>query len=1216
MNIIFPNYIRDNKRHIRQSIRIMKLVIVLIVISLVKVNANIFAQKININKQGVSLEYVLNEIKNQTDKNILWQPSLTNSTKLYNVNFSNSSLQFVLDRLKSDFGIEYTMHNEAVVLHPSNMQKHVGMQNPHEITGIVKDHSTGQAMGFVNILLERPGGKMTSVTDKNGVYHIKNIASGKYMLSFSNVGYNKIQKEVVIGPETKLEINIDLQKSIQAFEDVVITGYQTINKREQTAAITSVRAEDILVPGMASIDMALEGRIPEMAVMFNSGEVGVSPRLRVRGTSTILGNREPLWVVDGWPVMEPVDVSPEDINNPDYINIIGNAIAGINPQDIDRIDVLKDAAATALYGTRAANGVIVVTTKKGTIGKTGITYNHSSKITKRPRYSDRAINLMNSQERVELGRNLANIHYKFPESMSMVGYEGALYRYYRGELNAEQFNKEVRWYETVNTDWFNLLTRDAYSNFHTLDMSGGNQNLRYYGSLGYDQDNGVTKTTFSDRYTLRMNMDASISDKFKVNLRLSGNVQKKNHVNSIINPMDYAYNTTRALPAYDQDNEFYFYGTNSKSVTSPYSYYNYNILNEIENSSEEYNGSSLNGALDFKYSFSKSLEVRASGTYTRSNTMQETWWGERTNYVAGLRNGEYLSIPQKGEVGKSILPYGGILSTNNSIGDNFGLRLQTDYRKMFGEDMQHLISSSAGFEANGTTNRSLSDETRGFIKERGLQFVKGVADLDDYPHYKLWLNQPHRFVGHGINNMVSGYLTASYSYHDFFTVGMNGRADYSNKFGSRSNERFLPVWALSGMFNAKSVFLEDSYLISDWRFRGSYGKQGNMLEDQSPNLIMRIGNLDPFYNENLSTVVRFPNPNLRWEQTSSLNASMDLSLLESKLNLALSYYQKHTVDCFSAVRISSTNGISEYVMNNGELKNQGYSVALSGTPIRTTDFVWSLYTSFSKNINRVQSAGVDSYQYTNYLSGQALMDNKAVSTFFSYDYVGLNPLNGLPTFNDLEERQHLLKDKTLEETVLMTMVPSGSREPIINGSFSNSLSYKRLSLSANFAYSVGTKIRLFPLYGPIATGIKAETNVRKEFVDRWQLPGDEQITNIPAVINPADPNFNRYGSHFSGVQDSKIVKFASSIWDMYDNSTARVVSGDYLKMSSLSLRYTFKEKQLVKTPFTNASISFNTMNLFTIGAKELKGQDPSQAGFAGATLSIRPAYTFQFNVSF
>lgn len=170
---------------------------------------------------------------------------------------------------------------------------------------------------------------------------------------------------------------------------------------------------------------------------------------------------------------DPVDVDPEELNNPDYINIIGNAIAGVNPQDIERIDVLKDASATALYGTQAANGVIVVTTKRGVTGKLRVSYSHASKITRRPRYTDKEIYLMNSQERMQFGKDLVDSRYFFPENMTMVGYEGAYYNWVTGKTNYDEFLKEVQHFETVNTDWFDLLTRDSYSHIHTFSFSGG-----------------------------------------------------------------------------------------------------------------------------------------------------------------------------------------------------------------------------------------------------------------------------------------------------------------------------------------------------------------------------------------------------------------------------------------------------------------------------------------------------------------------------------------------------------------------------------------------------------------------------------------------------------------------------------------------------------------------------------------------------------------------
>jgi len=713
----------------------------------------------------------------------------------------------------------------------------------------------------------------------------------------------------------------------------------------------------------------------------------------------------------------------------------------------------------------------------------------------------------------------------------------------------------------------------------------------------------------------------TFSKKVRSNFSINGNVQKKNHLMSDIDAMDYAYNTTRALPCFNEDGSLYYYekvGYGGMNVT--YKKFRYNILNEIENSSNEYDGNTLGASLDVKITPITGLDITVSGNYNRSNTLQEQWWGEKTHYVARWKNGENETVPLPGENGNCYLPYGGILKTTNTIAEAYTFRTQIDYRKSLGDNNQHLISLLGGFEMNSNTSRSIKDENRGFVKDRGLQFIDELENLDDYPHYKGWLNTNHRTLTHGISHQVSGYFVMSYSYYNHFTLNLNGRFDASNKFGSRSNERVLPVWSVSGNWNLQENLLKNVDFISEFRLRGSFGIQGNMLDSESPNLIIKQGTLEPVYNENISTIARYPNPNLRWEETQQLDGALNVGLFDSRLGLEFSVYHKKTTNCFTDVQISSVNGVGghTYKMNGGDVKNSGYSITLSATPVKTKDFQWRFTTYYAGNFNEVQTKSVESYELDDYLNGTALVDGKAISSFWSYKFLGLNPVNGTPIFNDYNDRKHLLEDKTLEETVLMTMEKSGQRDPVFSGNFSNTFTYKRFSLSMNMSYSLGSKVRLFALYSPVISGIGAEMNVRKEFVNRWMAPGDEKHTNIPVILSATDPDYIKYRSHFSAASTSAthIQNFASSVWDMYDKSDIRVVSGNYLKCSSMSLRYTLDPKWLKSTPFTGISLSLNAMNLFTISAKELKGQDPSQAGFDKPNLSVRPSYTFQFNVTF
>ncbi|MEG1949760.1 MAG: SusC/RagA family TonB-linked outer membrane protein [Odoribacter sp.] len=1189
---------------------VMKLFCILLIVFVLPASAAVYSQqKIDIRLENVTIETLIKEIKSKVKLDFLYNINELEKNGRISVQMDKATVEEILHEALKGKSLNFSIVNDVVVIRPEN--RTTTPQTQEVIKGIVKDKD-GTAIPGVSVLLK--GTNVGVITNAAGRYEIIKPKDNPIVLIFSFIGMKK--KSVTYQGQNSLDVTMDEDVYELAEANVIHTGYQDLDRRRLTSAITSVSSKDVLVPGMTSIDQALEGRIPELMLINNSGEVGSTPRIRVRGTSSLMGNREPLWVLDGFIMRDPVNVSNDDLNNPDYINIVGNAIAGINPQDIERIDILKDAAATALYGTRAANGVIVVTTKKGAIGPARFSYNHSSKFTRRPRYSDRNVNLMNSQERVQFGKDLSDLHYNFPSSMPMVGYEGALNNYYTGKIDYDQFLKEVSRYEMVNTDWFKVLTRDGYSHDHTLSVSGGNPNVRYYISVGYNRENGVSKTTYTDRYTTRLNLDIKFTEKIKMNFSLNGNVQKKNHLADGIDAMDYAYNTTRALPCYNEDGSLYYYG---KSSTKRWSEnFRYNILNEIENSSNGYDGNTISANLDLKYTILKGFDVTVAGSYSRNNTLQEQWWGEKSFKIACLKNGELEDAPRPNKEGYCELPYGGILKTNNSMGESYTLRAQSDYHKYFGPDDQHMVNVMAGFEMNGSTSKTIGDESRGYLKERGLQFVDQV-DLDLFPEYKTWINQNHRNIGYGISHQVSGYLTLSYSYKNHFTVNANGRFDASNKFGSRSNEKFLPIWSVSGMWNLKENILKDFEFLTDVRFRTSFGIQGNMLEDQSPNLIIKQGRIDPVYNENISTISRYPNPNLKWEQTKQMDAGLDILLFDSRLGLDASIYYKKTNDCFTNVQVSSVNGVpgNSYVMNGGNLSNSGYSLGVKGTPVKTKDFQWNVSTYFDGNFNKVKSETVETYQIGAYLNGLALVDGKSISSFFSYKYIGLNPSNGTPMFDDYHDRQHLLEYKNLEETVLMAMEKSGQRDPIFSGNLSNTFTYKSLSISMNLSYSLGSKVRLFPLYSPIRAGVSSADNVRKEFINRWVAPGDERYTDVPVIMSPADPEYEQYGKHFSSTPDSKHVQdFATSVWDMYDNSDLRVVSGNYLKCSSFSIRYNFDAKLLKKTPLTNCSISLNSLNLFTLSAKALKGQDPSQAGFAKPNLSIRPSYTLQFNVTF
>ena len=1153
-------------------------------------------QKVTLSFKDAQVQDVFKEINRQTGLDFVYNLTQLQEINPVTVQVKDVTVDEALKKLLKDTDFEYRFEMGSIVIRRKEASP-VKQQNANILSGYVTDNQ-GNPLPWATVLVK--GTTTGVVTDLKGHFtlFVPNANSSELVVSF--VG---MRTATVKGQPGK-DMHITLEMDSEQMDEVVITGYQVIDKKKSTVSNTVLKMDDIMVQGAASLDQMLEGRVPGMVLMSNSGEVGVVPKIRIRGTSTLVGNREPLWVVDGIIVQDPVPISAEELNDPDYINRIGNAIAGLNPQDIERIDILKDAAATALYGVKAANGVIVITTKKGRVGPPLITYNMTTTFRQRPRYSDRNINVMNSKERIQFSRELKAQHYVFNGLINYVGYEGLLNQLYNREINDEQFATEVAKLETENTDWFKLLTDDSFSHQHTVSISGGSEETRYYASIGFTRDNDVIKENYTQRYTASLNLQSSLTDWLYASFQLQGNVSQRKYYQNGLAPIDYAYNTSRTIPAYDDEGNYFYY---NRSV-SIYSSWKYNILNELENSYQNQHASGLTVTANLRFNFTPWLNANAILSYTNSNTEIEGYWGEKTYQAAVLRSAEY------GEVAPSysLMPYGGELSHNETRNNSYTFRFQINANKYFGANEQHNINAGAGFEMSSTKYVGYARTDRGYYPDRGKQFIADI-NIETYPNYGDWLSRNVPTLSDELTNILSGYATVAYSYRNLFTVSANARVDGSNRFGDQSNDKFLPIWSLSANYN----IADHEFFKRDWlnyfTFKFSFGYQGNMLDSESPVLLINKLPMDSYYNEMKAEVNTYPNPNLKWEKTSSLNAGLTFALLDNRIQMETEYYYKHTKNAFMTKKVASMNGLNSYTINGGDIENQGYSVSLTTIPVRNNDWYWSLSTSFSRDNNKVNSdPSSQTYEYTAFLSGTALVEGKAVNTFYSYEFMGLNSEDGSPIFNDYEDQKYELYGLDKYHTVTKVLKPSGRREPFMSGSLTTSLRYKNWRLNASFPYSLGAKTRLFRMFNK---NLAPENNVHRDFLKRWQKPGDEKYTNIPALISVSSDRYNNYNTHYSSLFNN-IETFATDAWSMYDYSDIRVVSANYLKCSSLSLTYELGQKLLERTSLSRVAITLSGTNLFTICSSKLNGQTPTQGGFSEIQLSNRPTYSLGLTVSF
>jgi hypothetical protein len=466
-------------------------------------------------------------------------------------------------------------------------------------------------------------------------------------------------------------------------------------------------------------------------------------------------------------------------------------------------------------------------------------------------------------------------------------------------------------------------------------------------------------------------------------------------------------------------------------------------------------------------------------------------------------------------------------------------------------------------------------------------------------------------------------------------------SDFSNAFGTRSNERFLPTWALSARWNLHSDVLKEVTWIDLAALRLSYGKQGNMIPEQTPYTIIKKGSMNSYYGTFGSNIIAFPNPFLAWEEVHDYGAGFDFSFLGGKIGGSFAWYFKRTVNAFLTKELSAVNGVSSYLVNGGTVENQGVEMQLQFKPINNAGlnkqkrgFMWRLDPQLGQVFNKLLNKGLqsgkknilvdpNSITYDGYLTGSVPVNGKSINTFYSYRFLGLDHEYGFPVFYGAEPENAaklalLYNTMSKEEVFNSVMIESGRREPVLQGGIGNTFAWRNWMLSFTFTYSFGNKIRLLQIasgnYGTFQPS--SQQNLRKEFVNRWRYPGDEQKTNIPALAGYDNFDPSKY-SWWNGAYGIYNITFARDYYQMYDFSDLRVVSGDYVKLQYVSLAYDLNQDWCKKWRIKGATINISGSNLFTIANKALRGQDPSQSGSSpNINLTVRPVYALNFNLTF
>lgn len=806
--------------------------------------------------------------------------------------------------------------------------------------------------------LKKAGSAQTTmgvITDVDGQFSIA-IPAGITRFFCSYVGYDVLEVKLVPGKE---HYEITLHASSQMLDAVVVTGYQTVERRKLTAAVSKLDISDETIGAVKSIDQALAGQIAGLSVSPTSGAPGAPAKIRIRGTASLNGTQDPLWVLDGIP-LEGTDVpEPDELN--DITNMKQSSIAGLNPADIENITILKDAAATAIYGARAANGVIVITTKKGKVGKPVI--NFSSRFTYTPTLSLDRLNLLNSAEKVGLEMDMIRNNYS-PDN-----HKGGVYNILSNynELSAFQnggwdalssdTQAAINRLKSVNTNWGDILFRDAFSQEYNLSLSGGTERVTYYTSFGYYKEDGNVDGVGMDRFNLVGKTSYKVNSILKVGASMFANRRKNTNyltdAYGMSNPVFYSRKANPYFELYDKNGNYnYDYDIQNNTDKD----LGFNIFEERQNTSNESVVNSFSSIFDAELRFNDKWKLTSQFGYQLEKTSREEiadWESYAMRYYYKLS--EYS---QGGET-KHFLPEGGMQKSYENSNSQITWKAMGEYRDSFNDI--HELEVMAGTELRKTWHETLFSAGYGF--DRKTLTTKPVI----FPNESYATSFPLHQTTYKENAYVSFYSTASYSLLNRYTVGGSIRFDGSDLFGVDKKYRYLPLYSVSALWRlSQEPFMQQAKWVDNLVFRASYGLQGNIDKNTSPFLLgtYRSESILPGVSEDVIIINSAPNKKLRWEKTQSVNAGFDFSVLNQAINLSVDYYYRKGTDLIALRMLPLETGFTSMNVNWASMENKGVEISLSTRNITTKNFSWYTNFNFAYNGNKVLQENIPEQQTT------------------------------------------------------------------------------------------------------------------------------------------------------------------------------------------------------------------------------------------------------------
>lgn len=1170
---------------------VMKLTAILITISLLQVRAEGLSQTLTISGKNMQLEKVFTVIKQQTGYVFLYTDDVIKDAKKVTLNVKDAQLEEVLKLAFKGQPLGYLIENKTVIIsRTAESDEKKDQKNakapPVEVSGRVLNHK-GEPLAGANVKIK--GTAIAGVTNDAGFFTLRGVEENA-TIEVSYLGFET--KTIKLNGNANVSIQLELAVSEMTSVSVsVYTGYQYIPKERATGSY--VQIDNKLLNRGTSLDLLSRIEGVASGVAFYRNSKTDQPILNIRGRSTIYANATPLIVLDNFPY--------------------DGDIANINPNTIESITVLKDAAAASIYGVRAANGVIVITSKKGNQNQPPQTqFNTNITIGEKPNVG--YIPVASSEDYIEVEKQFfAKNWYASQEASSfktpLTPVVELLIARRDGLIAPEDADQQIEALKqnSYRDQFAEYFLRRSVTAQNALTVSGGGNNSRYFVGISYDKDQSGYKRNGFDRFSINATNQFTPFKNVDVNAGLLYTNTKFENNNPGIN--DFLYNLTKRTYPYAQVAD-----ENGYAVPVTFGYrqtykvekenqgfldWQYRPLDELNLanniSRQNYNRASLEIRKTFVPGFNIELKYQYEKQYRKTNDLM----AQESYEVRSLVNQYYNP---SSATNNYPIPFADILDQTISELDGHTGRAQLNFNQTW---QRHRVNVIGGFEVKELERKSTLSRFYGYDDEIAVSkpvdyLSKFTTNPNNASTSAASIPYENKFTGL-LDRFQSYYANGTYTFDDRYILSASGRFDNTNFFGIKANQRLLPLWSAGFKWNLSREKFFSSNLFDQLTLRATYGYNGNINKELTAYTTIQYF-INSVTKANAASVLSPPNPDLRWEKVGMLNLGVVFALKENVLSGSVEYFHKKGTDIIGEVNVDPTTGTTSFKSNLANIKGKGVDVQLTGKIINNKVAGWNSTLLFSYAIDKVEDydriyvAGTYTSSGGGDQTGLAPLNGRPVLSIYSYAWGGLDPTNGDP-------QGYLNGEKTKNYAALSTNTPdiliyNGPANPPVIGALRNDFFWKNVSVSVNITCKMGHFFRKPSVdYGAMLNNWGTNADLGK----RWQKPGDEETTFVPSIPNVV----------------TAPTAGASRERSFYANSEVLVQKGDHIRLQDVVVSYDIDKKQWARLPVKGIRLYCNINNIGILWRANEYGIDPdalpnSFANFLPAPRTLTLGAKFDF----